>query len=217
MRVLIACEFSGRVREAFRAHGHDAWSNDLLPAEDGSPHHYWCDVRKVLHLGWDLMIAHPTCTRMANSGVRWMRGGRNKKRMAQMMADVEFYVTLWNAPIARVCLENPVMHKYAKKGLARLAGPLPKRQFVQPWQFGEPMFKSTGYLTRGLPKLIHTNVLKPPKKGTKKYKDWSWVHRATPGPNRWKIRSRTPSAIARAMAAQWGRDQDIKALDPLLR
>jgi hypothetical protein len=133
MRVLIACEFSGIVRNAFIARGHDAWSCDLLPSEGRAANHHVGDVREGPLRGWvdgidvftgksgrffrkwDLMIAHPTCTRMTNSAVQWLNRGRNKERMAQMLADVELYRDLWRAPIPRVCIENPVMHTSTRK------------------------------------------------------------------------------------------------------
>ncbi len=201
MRVLVACEYSGRVREAFRLRGHDAWSIDLLPSEcDPDRRHYIGDAIALAYgAPWDLMIAHPPCTYLTNSGVRWM----NADRYVSMLEAAHFYAELWRAPIPKVCIENPVMHGYGREAIERLIGPI-GRQFVQPWWFGEKMFKRTGYALRGLPELIPTNKLVPPKAGTQEHKEWSWVHRASPGPDRWKIRSRTPVGIANAMAEQWG-------------
>lgn len=179
MKVLIACEYSGRVRDAFIRKGHDAISCDLLPSDSDFGPHYQGDVFDIINDGFDLMIAHPPCTRLANSGVRWL--------------------ALRNAPIEKKCIENPVMHKYARE----LLGNIP-RQVVQPWWFGEHMFKATGYELHNLPELKPSNKLVPPKSGTEEHKEWSWVHRCPPGPLRWKIRSTTPSGIAAAMAEQWG-------------
>lgn len=195
MKVLVACEYSGRVRDAFIAKGHNAISCDLLPTDIPGPHHQG-DVLELLGDGWDLMIAHPPCTRLANSGVRWLH---ERDLWHEMDEAVEFYLTLRNAPIAKKCIENPIMHKYAKEKLGNI-----KRQVVQPWWFGEETFKATGYELHGLPDLVATNRLTPPAKGTYRHNAWSWVHRCPPGPNRWKVRSTTPIGIAKAMAEQWG-------------
>lgn len=196
MRVLVACEYSGRVRDAFRAMGHDAWSCDLLPTDQPGPH-YQGNVLDIIGDGWDLMIAHPPCTRLANSGVRWLA---ERNLWGDMKQAAAFYLALRNAPIAKKCIENPIMHKYARE----LLGDVP-RQVVQPWWFGEPTFKATGYELHGLQELVPTNKLTPPAPGTDGHKAWSWVHRCPPGPMRWKIRSTTPQGIANAMAEQWGK------------
>ncbi len=207
MRILVACETSGKVREAFRKRGHDATSCDLLPADDGSNHHIVCDVRELLVPDrWDLMIvAHPPCTRLCNSGVRWLTKPPNGKTLDQMWAELdegaELFSECWNAPVARVAVENPVMHKHAK---ARIRNFKPAAQTVQPWWFGEPAFKATGLYLRGVPELVATNKLTPPAPGTQAHKDWSKIHRAPPGKNRWKIRSETFQGVADAMADQWG-------------
>lgn len=203
MRVIVACEYSGRVRQAFRNKGHDAWSCDLLPSEDNSPFHIQGDVLALLGGAWDLMIAHPPCTRLTNSGVRWLHvppPGKTKEEMwADLDAAAEFYLALRNAPIPRKALENPIMHKYARERL----GAVP-RQVVQPWWFGEEAFKATGFELHGLPPLTPTNKLVPPASGTEEHKRWSLIHRASPGPDRWKERSRTFQGVADAMAALWG-------------
>lgn len=206
LRVLIGCETSGRVRNAFLARGHDAWSCDLLPAEDQTNRHMICDVRDVLGDGWDLlMVAHPPCTRLCNSGVRWLHRpptGRTRDEMwAELDAGAALFSACWNAPIARVAVENPVMHKHAK---ARIRNFEPAAQTVQPWWFGDPAFKATGLYLRGLPPLEPTDRLTPPETGTDTHKTWSRVHRMPPGPDRWKERSRTYPGIAAAMADQWG-------------
>lgn len=196
MRVLVACEFSGIVRDAFIAKGHDAISCDLLPTERPGPH-YQGDVLDVINNEFfDLLIAHPTCTRLANSGVRWLH---ERNLWDELTKAAEFYIALRNAKIEKKCIENPVIHKYARK----LLGNFP-RQVVQPWWFGEKTFKATGLELHNLPELIPTNKLTPPKPGTDEHKRWSWVHRCPPGPDRWKKRSVTSQAVANAMADQWG-------------
>lgn len=198
MNVLIACEFSGRVRDAFTAAGHYAMSADLLPSETPGPH-YRGDVRDVVGqrfdgAGWDLLIAHPPCTFLANSGVRWLYGGKglvkDHVRWNQMLDAAMFFSTLLNLPIPRVAVENPIMHRHGQHVIGR--GP---DQIVQPWQFGTGETKATGLWLRGLPKLVPTDVVagREPR-----------VHYASPGPDRWKERSRTLPGIAAAMAAQWG-------------
>lgn len=203
-RVLVACEFSGVVRRAFRARGHDAWSCDLLPAEDGGDH-IQGDVLDVIDQGWDLMVAHPPCTRLTNSGVRWLHVPPTGKTSEEMWGELElaceFYRRLRNAPIKRKAIENPVMHKYARVRVDLIKN---ARQVVQPWWFGDPFFKATGLELHGLPRLRATNRLNPPSQNSVDYKAWSAVHRATPGPNRWKDRSRTFPGMAEAMADQWG-------------
>ena len=198
MRVLVACEYSGRVRDAFRNLGHDAMSCDLLPSDNDLPGcHYQGDVFDIINDGWDLMIAHPPCTRLANSGVRWLR---ERDLWDDLVEAAKFYNKFQHCKIKMKCIENPVMHKYAKAMVGDI-----KRQVVQPWWFGEETFKATGYELTGLPDLVATNKLSPPKAGTDEHKKWSWIHRASPGPNRWKVRSTTPQGIADAMAEQWGK------------
>ena len=198
LRVLIGCESSGVMRCAFAARGHDAWSCDLLPSEDGSNHHIRGDVRDHLGDGWDLLlVAHPPCTRLCNSGVRWLHeppAGRTHAEMwAELDEGVELFAACWRAPVDRVAVENPVMHRHARE---RMPADLPKPQIVQPWWFGEPFFKATGFYLRGLPPLAPTCRLTPPKAGTDDHKAWSAVHRAPPGPDRWRFRSRTFEGVA---------------------
>ena len=211
MKVLIACEYSGRVRDAFIRAGHEAMSCDILETEVPGPH-YQGDIRDVLYDGWDLMIAHPPCTRLTNSGVRWLKVPPSGKTLEQMWADLDaaadFYKLLRDAPIPRKAIENPIMHCYARKRVQ-----VGHRQVVQPWWFGEPAFKATGLELIGLPDLRPTNVLVRPAKGTDEYKRWSAIHLATPGPDRWKNRSRTFQGIADAMADQWGEVTDARQLD----
>ena len=194
---MIACEFSGTVRRAFTARGHDAWSCDLLPAEDGSNRHIVGDARTLLNDGWDLlMVAHPPCTRLCNSGVRWLTKAPPGRTLADMWAELEtgaaLFSAFWNAPIERVAIENPVMHKHAK---ALIEGYEPPAQSVQPWQYGHGEVKRTCLWLRGLPVLTPTDVVEGRE---------ARVHRMPPGPNRGKERSRFFSGIADAMADQWG-------------
>ena len=181
MRVLVACEFSGAVREAFRARGHDAWSCDLLETEIPGQHIVG-DVLDVLDEDWDLMVAHPPCTHLAVSGARWW------KDKGQEQADaLEFVRALMAAPIDRIALENPI---------SKISSAIRKPdQIVQPWEFGHGETKATCLWLKGLPKLQPMDVVegREPK-----------VHHMAPGPNRWRERSRTYAGIAAAMANQWG-------------
>jgi len=196
MRVLVACEFSGTVRRAFAARGHDAWSCDLLPADDGSNRHITGDARNHLNDGWDLMVAHPPCTRLCNSGVRWLHTPPPGKSAEDMQADLvegaALFSAFWNAPIERIAVENPVMHRHAK---ALIEGYREPAQSVQPWQFGHGETKRTCLWLKNLPPLVPTNIVSGRE---------ARVHRMPPGPDRWKERSRFFTGIAEAMAAQWG-------------
>lgn len=189
-RVLVACEFSGIVRDAFAAVGCDAWSCDLLPTERPGPH-YQADALFVSReRPWDLLIAHPPCTYLCNSGVRWLYGGKGKvqdpERWRLMHNATVFFRALLNAPIPRVAVENPVPHSHA--GLPKFT------QSIQPWQFGHGEVKRTCLWLRGLPPLVPANIVtgREPR-----------VHHASPSADRWKERSRTYHGIAAAMAAQW--------------
>jgi hypothetical protein len=206
MRVLIGCETSGRVRRAFAARGHDVWSVDLRPSEDMSNRHIIGDVRDHLDDGWDLLaVFHPPCTRLCNSGVRWLSVPPPGRTKAEMQAELEdgadLFSRCWNAAIPRKALENPIMHRHAK---ALIENYRPPAQTVQPWWFGDPFFKATCFYLDGLPPLAPTNRLTPPAAGTPEHKAWSAVHRAPPGPGRATFRSRTFPGIAEAVAAQWG-------------
>ena len=206
LRILIGCETSGVMRRAFAARGHDAWSCDLLPAEDGSNRHIRGDVRDYLGDGWDLlMVCHPPCTRLCNSGVRWLHTpppGRTREAMwAELEEGVALFAACWQAPVGRVAVENPIMHRHAREWMP---SDLPRPQIVQPWWFGERAFKATGFYLRGLPPLAPTDRLTPPRPGTAEHKAWSAIHRASPGPDRWRFRSRTFAGIAAACADQWG-------------
>lgn len=217
MRVLVACERSGIVRRAFASRGHDAWSCDLMPAEDGSNRHVAGDARDLLGDGWDLLIvAHPPCTRLCNSGVRWLTTpppGRSRDEMwAELEAGAALFSDFWNAPIERICVENPIMHRHAKALIVDYARPA---QIVQPWWFGEPVFKGTGLYLRRLPELRPTNRLIPPAPGSAEHKAWSSIHRSSGwNPDRARERSRFFAGIAEAMAHQWG---DLDGLAPFQR
>ena len=181
MRGLVACEFSGVVRDAFAARGHDAWSCDVLPSERPGQH-YEGDVRDILGAGWDLLIAHPPCTHLAVSGARWFKNKRDEQAHG-----LGFVMQLWAAPVERICIENPVsiLSSHWRR----------PDQIIQPWQFGHGETKATCLWLKGLPKLRPTNVVagRTPR-----------VHYASPSPDRWKERSRTLPGIAAAMAEQWG-------------
>lgn len=194
MRVLIACEFSGTVRDAFLARGHDAVSCDLLPSASPGPH-IQGDALDRLGDGWDLLIAHPPCTYLSNSGVRWLYGGRGQVRDPVRWANMEdganFFRAMLEAPIPRIAVENPVMHGHAKAIVGR-----DQDQTIQPWQFGHGETKATCLWLKDLPPLAPTQIVdgRAPR-----------VHFASPSPDRWKERSVTLSGIASAMAEQWGR------------
>ena len=181
MRVLVACEFSGIVRDAFRARGHDAWSCDLLPTEREGPHST-ADVIDEIEGDWDMMIAFPPCTHLAVSGARWFETKRVEQRKA-----IWFFRALANAKIERIAIENPVgiMSTHWRK----------PDQIIQPWQFGHGEVKATCLWLKGLPPLKPTQIVDGRR---------ARVHREPPGPNRWKNRSRTYQGIANAMAEQWG-------------
>ena len=181
MRVLVACEYSGTVRDAFIARGHDAMSCDLLPTERPGPH-YQGDVFDILDDGWDLMIAHPPCTHLAVSGARWWKDKLNEQAEA-----LWFVAQLMDARIPRIAIENPV---------SKISTAIRKPdQIVQPWQFGHGETKATCLWLKGLPKLVPTQVVEGRE---------ARIHKMSPGPDRWKERSRTYQGIADAMASQWG-------------
>lgn len=206
MKVLIGCECSGTVRDAFLALGHDAWSCDLKPDERGSNRHIIGDVLDVMHMDdWDLLaVMHPPCTRLCNSGVRWLKVAPPGRTLADMWNELDAGAALFdaclNCHIPRVAVENPVMHKYAKERI-NFGGVKP--YFVQPWQFGhdpdgpDNEKKRTGFWTRGLPKLEPTGTLD----GTTARNS---VHFASPGTDRATERSRFFPGMAAAMAEQWG-------------
>lgn len=193
MRVLVACEFSGVVSQAFRDRGHDAISADFLENElTGGNFHYQGDVLDILDDDWDLLIAHPPCTYLCNSGVRWLwdkDDKKNEERWFELAEARAFFMRLWTSKIPKKCIENPIPHKYAE---------LPKySQIIQPWMFGHPESKATCLWLEGLPLLQPTEIV--PKE-----KVHQRIWKLPPGPDRWKERSRTYEGIARAMAEQWG-------------
>ena len=200
MRVLIACEFSGVVRDAFAARGHDAWSCDLLPSEQPGNHILGSAI-DALRGKWDLIIAHPPCTYLCNSGVRWLAPGGilNKERHEKMIQACDFFAQMLAAKAPKVCVENPIMHKYARNYLQEtwrvLRHDARPTQIIQPWQFGHGETKATCLWLRGLPDLKPTNIV-----GGRAGR----VHHESPGENRWKNRSRTLPGIGAAMAEQWG-------------
>lgn len=181
MKVLVACEYSGAVRDAFIARGHDAMSCDLLPTDVPGPH-YQGDVQDVLSDGWDLMVAHPPCTHLAVSGARWF----HLKRREQAEA-IDFVRLLMDAPIRRIAIENPVSVISSK-----IRKP---DQVIQPWQFGHGETKATCLWLKNLPRLMPTAIVDGRE---------ARIHRLPPSPDRWKIRSATFAGIAAAMADQWG-------------
>ena len=186
MRVLVACEFSGVVRRAFSERGYDAWSCDLLPANDKSDHHIQGNVLDILDDGWDMMIAHPPCTYLANSGVRWLheRNGRWQK----MNRAIEFFNNLLDAEIPMIAVENPIQHKYARQHIRRYD------QIIQPWMFGHGETKATCLWLKNLPPLMAT-VIHTEREGR--------IWKIPPSEQRGMLRSITYQGIADAMAQQW--------------
>lgn len=198
MKVLIACEFSGIVREAFRKRGHDAWSCDLLPSDQAGPH-IQGNVLDILGDGWDLMIAHPPCTYITNAGVRHLHENVTSKngvrakiygaaRREEMLKACDFFNALKGAPIPKICVENPIPHKYARDIIGKYD------QIIQPWQFGHGETKATCLWLKNLPKLIPTDIV-----AGREHR----IHRMAPSKDRWKKRSVTYSGIAEAMSSQW--------------
>ena len=183
MKVLVACEFSGIVREAFRAKGHDAWSCDLLPADDNSPFHFQEDVLNIIkYNNWDLMIGHPPCTHLAVSGARWF-----KDKIIEQQEATKFFMVLANCKIPKIAIENPIgiMSTHYRK----------PDQIIHPWQFGHGETKATCLWLENLPKLVPTNIVEGRE---------ARIHRMPPSKDRWKLRSITYQGIANAFANQWG-------------
>ncbi len=193
MKVLVACEFSGIVREAFRRRGHEAWRCDLLDTEIPGNHHKG-DIWEFLwdtDFNWDLLIAHPPCTRLANSGVRWLKERNLWQEMKSAANFFNNFVDLFlDSPIKRICIENPIQHKYAAEIIKRRYD-----QIIQPWMFGHGETKSTCLWLRGLPKLIPTNIVDGRE---------ARIHKMPGSKNQAKNRSRTYTGVAEAMAKQWG-------------
>ena len=190
MRVLIACEYSGAVRDAFVKNGHDAMSCDLLPT-DVPGNHYHGDVFDVINDGWDLMIAHPPCTHLAVSGARWF-----KDKVKEQAESLEFVRRLMDAPIDKIAIENPISIISS-----RIRKP---EQIIQPWMFGHPEAKATCLWLKGLPTLSATDVLTKPECGYWSNQTPSGQNKLGPSKDRWKERSKTYQGIAAAMANQWG-------------
>ena len=191
MRVLVACEYSGTVRDAFNARGHDAWSCDLLPT-DSPGQHIQGDVLEILNDEWDLVIAHPPCTHLAVSGARWFKDKQKEQGEA-----LEFFRKILEAPVNKICVENPVSIVSS-----RIRKP---DQTIQPWMFGHEVSKKTCLWLKNLPLLTPTNIVGKGEFVTfssgKKMPSW---YNLSPGEDRWKIRSKTFEGIAKAMAEQWG-------------
>lgn len=189
MKILVACEYSGTVRDAFIRHGHDAISCDLLPTESPGPH-YQGDVMDIINNGWEMMIAFPPCTHLCVSGARWFKDKRNEQDEA-----IKFFMALVNADIERIAIENPIgimSTRYRKPD-----------QIIQPWMFGHPETKATCLWLKNITKLVSVNnVYDDMMKLSKRERER--VHNMTPSPDRWKLRSKTYSGIAEAMATQWG-------------
>lgn len=197
MKVLIGCEHSGIVREAFRKRGHDAWSCDLLPCEDESLFHFQCDVREVINDGWDLAIFHPDCTYVCGSGLHWNH--RREGRIFKTCEAVGFFRFLWNCKIPKIAIENPV-------GILSTLVCKPT-QTIQPYQFGHDASKATCLWLKGLPKLEPTQFIAPRiVNGKKRWGNQtdSGQNKLPPSEDRWKLRAKTYEGIADAMAMQWG-------------
>jgi len=193
MRVLVACEYSGTVRDAFRARGHDAWSCDMLPSDADPAYHHQGDVLDLLHDGWDMMVAHPPCTHLAVSGARWF-----KDKVSEQLEALAFVRTLLAAPIPRIALENPVsiISSHIRK----------PDQIIQPWMFGHEATKTTCLWLKDLPLLVPTNMVGHGERHvTKSGRSLPKWYNLPPSADRWKIRSATFSGIADAMAEQWGK------------
>lgn len=189
-RILVACEFSGTVRDAFLDNGHDAYSCDLMPSDSArdSRRHIVGDAINLIGEVWDIVIAHPPCTYLCNSGVRWLH--KRPGRWDAMRDGANFFKQFFGANTECLCIENPIPHKYALEIIGAKYS-----QVIQPWQFGHGETKATCLWLKGLPQLKATNIVNGRVQR---------LHRLPPGPNRAKLRSTTYSGIARAMAEQWG-------------
>lgn len=196
MRVLVACEYSGRVRDAFIAAGHDAMSCDLLPTDAAGPH-YQGDVLDIINDGWDLMVAHPPCTYLSVSGMHWTTRGLRDPQLTEDA--LNFVRKLLDAPIGMIALENPV-----SVISSRIRKP---DQIINPYEFGHDASKKTCLWLKNLPKLASTNMIEPRIiNGRKRWANQtdSGQNKLAPSDDRWKIRSETYKGIAEAMANQWG-------------
>lgn len=203
MKVLVACEFSGVVRDAFRKLGHDAYSSDIIPCDGDPTYHLQCDVRDILRDGWDLMVAHPPCTYLTLSGVRWLyAGGKSgngfdSARWNNMVAAGLFFRSLLEADIPSICVENPVPHRFAREYTGAYT------QIIHPWQFGHGEQKQTCLWLRGLPELQPTEIV-----SGREQRIW----KLPPSADRAKLRSITYTGIAKAMAEQFGNTEERKGV-----
>ena len=186
MKILLACEVSKITPELFAARGHEVTTCDVYPSE-GWKNHYQGDVKDILGQNWDMMIAHPPCTYLCNSGVRWLY--EKEGRWQQLELACKFFNLLWSAPIPKICIENPIPHKYAKEKIGKYT------QIIQPWQFGHGETKGTCLWLKNLPKLRPTNIVSG---------RLHLIHLEPPSPIRWMNRSRIYYGISSAMAEQWG-------------
>ena len=195
MRVLVACEYSGTVRDAFSALGHDAWSCDLLPTESPGLHYQGDVLGVICDNEWDLMVAHPPCPYLSSSGLHWNK--RTPGREQKTTDAIAFVRALMDAPIQRIAIENPI---------GRISTAIRKPdQIIQPWMFGDDASKSTCLWLKGLPKLRATDVIKKERYANQTP---SGQNKLGPSPDRWKVRSKTYNGIANAIAAQWGTDRE---------
>ena len=207
MKILIGCETSGTVRNAFLEQGHDTWSCDILPADDLTNRHIQDDVRNVIEQDdWDLlMVAHPPCTRLCNSGVRWLENpppGKTKEEMyAELDEGAELFSYLWNCDVPKIAVENPIMHKYAKE---RIVNFKKQSQTIQPYEFAKSIDAEDNVSKRTCLWLKNLPLLKPTGNLTKETARHD-IHNCPPGKDRWKIRSKFHIGIAEAMADQWGK------------
>ena len=196
MKILVACEYSGRVRDAFIKKGHEAMSCDLLETDASGPH-YTGDVLDILGQGWDMLIAHPPCTYLANSGVHWLH--KDEARWGLLDEGAAFFKVLLEANVDKVAIENPIMHKYAKERI----GGVRQTQVIQPWMFGHTEQKATCLWLKNLPPLEQTKNVKDEMMKLDP-KERQRLHYLPPSKDRWKLRSTTYQGIADAMAEQWG-------------
>lgn len=216
LKVLIGCEMSGTFRRAFTELGAYAVSADILPAPDNSPDHLVCDVRDAIGFAdWDMGLFRPTCTRLCRAGGHWLfgEGGSHPKRLpkgktwddmkAEFADGVDLFAACYNADIPRVAVENPRSHPHALRAIAAATQGGAPTQHVQPWWFGEPLFKETAWWLRNLPPLVKDGALTPPARGTDEWKRWNAVWLASPGSDRWAKRSQLGEGFARACAKRW--------------
>jgi hypothetical protein len=207
VKVLVACEMSGVVRRAFRNLGHEAWSCDLVPSMDDSLYHIQDDAIKTLKADkWDLVIAHPPCQYLSNSGVRWLYnkdGSSNLNRWCEVYDAANLFRAFFTEYQGKLCVENPVMHSYARSYIEYVTGGV-KRQTIQPYQFGHPESKATVLWLRDLSPLVPTNILSKPARGYWDNQTPSGQNKLGPSVKRAELRAITYEGIAEAMAKQWG-------------